>query len=308
MSAPLEGDQLRLVDGSLWVVKGCYHPPDGIVAVPRLFDGRRVKRLSESYEVVMRYYRHYVRFLPEFGRAVPVVPHHAVLNYLSSFVALGGVVKGVSRLYDVALDLAEILSKCGLTCGLSGSLLGGYYTEASDIDLVCVETGCSSYDCLKSWRRSGLIKNFTAAEASEESAEVSELVPVAVYEELLTDKLTQGVFKRVKYTLRIINCGAEKRLLGPYHYTRREEVILRLLNTAYETPAIYEVELLRPRIYEGLKTYLLTYRARLTELPPGTVIKGVGLLHLDFMRQFALINLDDPKSAVEFLALRGSSK
>ncbi|MEM4485684.1 MAG: hypothetical protein QW116_00400 [Zestosphaera sp.] len=301
MSVALEGDQLRLVDGSLWVVKGCHHPLDGVVAVPRIFEGRKLKRLHEAREIISRYYRHYERFLPEFGRAVPVVPHNAILEYLTALTAFEKIVKGSSRLYDVALELAELLSECGLKCGLSGSLLGGYHTATSDIDLVCVETGLSSYDCLKSLRELGLIKNITAAEAVEESAAVGELLPGVMHEELLMNKLTQGTFKEVKYTLRVVDCSSEEGVLGPYHHTRREHMVVKLLNTTYKTPAVYDVELLRPHLHEGLKAYLLTYRARLTELPSGTVIKADGLLHLDLERRFVLVSLDDPESVIESL-------
>ncbi len=301
MSSVLEGDQLRLSDGSLWVVKGCYHPPDGIVAVPRLFEGGRFKRLREIQDVLLRYYRHYMRFLPALGRMVPVVPRHAVVEYLSSFEAVRRVSKGVSRLHDVALDLSELLSACGFECGLSGSLLGGYFTQDSDVDLVCTELVTSGYRCLEYMRRSGITKGLTGGEALEEVSSVSELIPSRSHEELLTRKLTQGTFKGVKYTLRVLDCREEGRLLGPYIMTREERVLVRLTSTTYRTPAVYAVELLRPQSFRGLETYLLSYRARLTELPPGTIIKGSGLMHLRLEDKTAVINLDTPESTLEFL-------
>ncbi|MGC8975930.1 MAG: hypothetical protein ACP5KB_07030 [Thermoprotei archaeon] len=297
----VEGDMLRLRDGSLWVVKGCYHPPEGVVAVPRVFEGRKIKRLSEAYLIVWRYYRHYMRFLPELGKVAPVIPHYEIYGCLKS---LGGVVRlheNLSRLHDVALDLIKLLSGRGLECGLSGSLLGGYYTEDSDVDLVCVDQLTNSYEVLRELRDSRITENLSLSDALEEALSVSELVPSTHHVRILQRKLTQGKFRGIKYTLRVLDCGEEKEFLGPYDTNIEELVIIKLLSTSHKTPAVYRVSLLRPELARGANAHLISYRARLTELPQGTLIKGRGLIHIRYRDELLLVDFDSPNSFLEFI-------
>ena len=292
---------IRLRDGSLWVVKGCHHPLDGVVAVIRVFEGRRVKRLGEAYEIMGRYYRHYMRFLSEFGKVVPVVPREEVSEYVRGAESREVLREGLSRLHAATLEFIDLLSGYGLKCGLSGSLLGGYYTAGSDIDLVCAEGRVSSYEVLRALREEGVTESLSPTEALEEVLVVGELIPSEPHARILTRKLTQGKFKGIKYTLRILDCGEERGLLGPYDVNREEHVLIKLTNTTHKTPAVYEVSVLRPRIpYE--KAYLISYRARLTELPQETLIAGKGLTHSRLDEGLLIIDFDAPNTTIEFMS------
>ncbi|MEO3993618.1 MAG: hypothetical protein QN229_04905 [Desulfurococcaceae archaeon TW002] len=299
----VEGDMIRLRDGSLWVVKGCYHPPEGIVAVLRVFRDRdkKIKKLSSVYGIISRYYRHYMRFLPELGKVVPVIPHYVVSDYLKSLAVVKELSEGLSHLHRVALNLIKLLSSRGLVCGLSGSLLGGYYTQDSDIDLICVEQSLNSYEILKELMKMEIVEHLSWNDALEEVSVVGELVPGNHHVKFLQHKLTQGKFKGIKYTLRILNCGEEKEFLGPYDATLEERVIIKLDSTSYKTPAIYKVSVLRPKLTQNVRTYLISYRARLTELPQGALIAGKGLIHLRLDDRLAVIDFDTPDSFLEYI-------
>ena len=296
-----EGDMIRLHDNSLWVIKGCYHPFRGVVAILRVFEGRKIKRLSDAYVIMSRYYRHYLRFLPELGKVVPVVPHYEVSDYLISLRFVKELRRDLSYLHNAALDLIELLYSHGLECGLSGSLLGGYYGRDSDIDLVCIERSSNSYEVLKELRNSRLTEHLSLNDALEEVSSVGELVPIHHHVKILQRKLTQGRFKRIKYTLRVLNCDEEKKFLGPYDTTLEELVMIKLITTTHKTPAIYRANLLRPQLTQDVDAYLISYRARLTELPEGTIIFGKGLIHLRYRDKLLLVDFDTPNSSLEFI-------
>ena len=263
-------------DRSLWVVKGCYHPPNGVVAVPRLFGGRRVKRFRDSLAIVARYYRHYMRYLPVLGLRVPVVPWSDVREYLSVFEEGLGVLEGSGELVRACRGLVRLLSDyCGLKCGVSGSLLGGYYTGSSDVDLICIDRE-GAYGCLKRLRELGYLKPLSGRLFWSELAEISESLSAEDHARLVSSKVLQGVFSGVKYTLRVVNCCEARlgRVLGPYRAAMTvSDVVLRVVSSDYRTPSIHGVEVVRPwTSYLSGEAVLISYRVRFTELPEGALV------------------------------------
>ena len=207
--AYLEGDLLELTDGSLWVVKGCVHP-SAPIAVPRLVSGKKVKRLGEALEVIARYYPFFTKYVPELGREAPVVSP-SWIRRTRRFLHFSDVdsITYVSRdeITSVAMELIKLLrEECGLQCGPTGSLLGGYARRESDVDINCVDRG-DTLECLRGLRTKGFLKPLPVKEFIKELPLVSETLGWDDMSKLVMHRLTQGVFKGLRYTLRITSCG-----------------------------------------------------------------------------------------------------
>ncbi len=310
---PVEGDIAVLSDGSVWIVKGCIHPADGIIAMPRFVGGRRLKKVGESFHIVRRYYRHYMRYVEGIGHEVPVIPWRDVRRYFSARertaeIACG---EGVALPKHVAeaINLIRVLSKsCDLTCWLTGSALGLYPSsgQGPDADVLCLDSAYA-LECIRRLRAEGVLSSLRPSEFLSEAFAVGEVLSPRTLVRLATRRLTQGSFNGVRYTLRLINCERITHVTGPYDLVlHAHEVAVLLKNSDYRFPAIYEARLLSPLM--GIRDALLvTHRVRLTELPAGTLILGSAVLYLPSAeRRFWVINFDMPPSHVNALYLNDS--
>ncbi|MCD6323536.1 MAG: hypothetical protein J7L55_00255 [Desulfurococcales archaeon] len=293
---PPEGSIIKLSDGSKWVVKGCVHPEDGYVAVPRLVGEKKLKTYGEAMRVIRRYYPHYLTRVPEIGRDVPVVPLEDIIEVLTPFDTFTPPETGLGR---KACALVEALrERCGLKCGIAGSLLGGYSSPDSDIDVVCMDSE-NAYTCLRALRQEGVLTPLSMDEFEVESREVAEGVGPSTLTALASSRITQGTYKGAKYTLKILNCVRERPYLGPYLSIRYEEAVAILKGFDYRSPSIYPVELLRPATpYK--EAVLLTHRVRFTELVEGALISGRALLHV--RDGVIVVSFDVPGSEVRAYA------
>ena len=295
---PIEGDELLLKDGSLWIVKGCYHLRNEYVAVPRVVNGKKIKTYEKQLEHVKRYYLHYIKYIPQIGFPTPLVPLKDLGMYIS-ITQVSSINK--SHLKSLGLELRELVQdECRTECGLTGSLLGKYSGKGSDIDLVCIDNA-DFPECLKKLRDEGLLPPITGKDFVTEYPEVKELINQEIHKELIRFKLTQGLFKGVKYTLKAINCEREKQLLGPYTFIYKGEILVKLLSTDYRAPSIYNVQVLRP-CSNVRNAYLLTHRVRLTELPKNSLVGGKGSILYKGMNS-VIISFDRPPSNIEFVAV-----
>ncbi len=288
-----EGYIIKHLDGSLWVAKGCYHLSDGLVAVPRLYGGVKIKRLNDAYSIIMRYYRHYVRFVRELGRYVPVVP----LRDVSVVVSPLDVVRRVKELgrvglINTAVELLDlIVYGCGCTAGFSGSLAGGYFREDSDIDIVVYSNTSKCYELLRRLRSEGVLKPMDRNLAYIEYLEVGEGGDEGLIE-LMMRRVLQGVFKGYRYTIRLINCEDPGTLVSDYVVIPDETLILRVVDNShsYTTPAIYWCELISPTTYYSSRVKLVTHRIRYSELGVGTLLRTRTPLYV--LSNYNVVNLD----------------
>jgi len=282
---PVEGDIVELRDGSIWVVKGCWHGCEGLVAVPRVVLGRKVKRLSEAYEVVLRYYRHFVKYVEEIGREVPVVPLSEVLRVLRWSI------EGIKPQQPLVRDVLGKLWEAGLRCGVAGSYLGGYYGKASDVDVHCLDLP-GSYERLCRLYEDGVLEHLGPGAVWEEVHEVSEGIEVVRHTQLMMRKLLQGVYRGVRLTLRFINCERIKPLLGPYVDVRPAELLVKVVASDYRTPSVIEAEVVRSSTRVPSALYLVSHRVRYAEIPEGTLISVEGFVRLSSGGLY-VVNLDE---------------
>ncbi len=172
----IEGYMFEHRDRSLWVVKGCYQPCGGLIAVPKFHDNFKFKKYVDAYAHILRYYRHYMRFVNEIGREVPLVPLNDVLRLINPLEVVYELkelrAKGIVR---AALELLEIIvDGCSCSAGLSGSLAGGYFTDSSDIDIVVYSRLHACYDLLRRLRREGVLAPLNYGQAYAELLETYE--------------------------------------------------------------------------------------------------------------------------------------
>ncbi len=197
---PMEGFMLSLTDGSVWAVKGCIHPENRVVAIPRRGWWGKTKTLGKSLGIVRRYYRHYITRLST-GDEAPAVPHYDIKQVLapSTRCPSGGV-------GDACRALLDVLTRCGV-CGVTGSLLSGDWGPESDIDIVCYFVD----DPEKCLERIAESENFSPFErfASVEVASVSEGIPRRAHESMISQRLLQGFFMGVPYTLKFVDCSRD---------------------------------------------------------------------------------------------------
>ncbi len=272
MLGPIEGDEVVLQDGSIWCVKGCYHPEGHVIAIPRVVHGRVIKRFHESYQVISRYYRHFLRHVPEVGYEVPLVPLTFVSKYLRA-LQTKCYEDLPKNLYKACVELIEILSSLNIQCGLSGSILGRYYTRSSDIDIVCLDRS-NVYDELLKLRRENVLRPLNVNEFLKELISVSEVLNVESHLRLIKFKVLQGIFKGVRYTLKVVNCSRMSNVLGPYKFRLKvNNVLVKIIRSDYRIPCILEAQLIRPSDILGAKKLrLLSHRIRFTEIPEGSII------------------------------------
>ncbi len=282
-----EGDIIKHKDGSVWVVKGCVHPLEGFVAIPRVVDGKKLKRVVEVEEVINRYYLHYIKNLPEIGRDVPVVPKRDV------FEVRRWSIEGRNCSNTFLQQLLQTFDSLGLNCGIAGSNLGGYSSAESDIDIHCFSSP-DAYNKVSSLYSQGVLKHLDFGEAVREVVEVSESIELKKHAELITRRYLQGMYERKRVTIRIVDCDQVKKFLGPYVDFKKAELIVRVVESDYRTPSVLRAEVVRTSVRANGYVHLLTHRLRLAELPVGTLLHIEGTTSINTYGNL-VVNLDESK-------------
>ena len=297
----LEGDCVELHDGSIWIVKGCHHPINNVIALPRLVNGRKVKRISEALMIVYRYYRHFITYVDFIGKYVPAIPRPLIRKHFSALRAQCP--KDAGDIGQLCSELVDLLySECGLRCGVTGSLLYGGYSRDSDIDLVCVDAGGRAYNCLVRLREEGVLKKLSPADFVVEYVQVSEGLNFSDHLKLALSRVTQGKYGSRRYTLRIISPERESLVLGPYIFERYvTNVIAKIVSSDFRTPSVYAADVLKPYIAISGEAFIVSFRVRFTEIPENSVLLISNALLALRRDGTIVISLDNPGTYVKIL-------
>ncbi len=262
----------------LWVVKGCFHGKNRVIALPRYgLDGVKVKEFARSLEIARKYeFMVYDEYLDLMVPAIPVEEIEYCLNPFNvDTTGLDGIGEKAWRLKLIIAERAGI----GLeSIGITGSLLAKKIIprlESADIDIVVrgVEESKRVYSALRELRGEGVLSSINSPVHRE--LEVQD--PKTRYT-LMKNRLLEGLYENTPYSIRLIPC---RRPHFPKNKIRRLgwwEGIIEIIEPIqpYIMPYQYRVRAIKTNS-SYKPTSLISYRMRFSELPIGLrlYVKGV---------------------------------
>ncbi|ACP38833.1 hypothetical protein [Saccharolobus islandicus] len=240
----------------IWSVKGCYHPDGYAVALPRLVDGIKIKRLNDALEIVRSKFSNLLKYIDEIGFSVPLVPLNES-EILDPFNF---------KVFDN--KLREFLSFFDREVGITGSYL--YLGKGNDMDLLSFKP--EHYHMLEELRKKGITRPLLTVEDSE-----IETLDYSSFKLLKSKRVLEGTFEGQGYTFKIVQCeefGQVKEIKEFDGHIRIDKLI-----KPFTIPVKYLA------IDDSGNEYILTsFRIRFTELSPNTImyIKGKILVREKF--------------------------
>jgi hypothetical protein len=247
-----EGYMLKYGD-AVWSVKGCDHPEGYAVALPRVFKGRKIKRLGESMKIVMENFQSIVTYYDNVGFQVPLVP-------LSESTIIDPF--QVTPKDPLSREFSSFFPRVGIT----GSM--AYSDSWRDVDFLSVDS--SDYNILRRLRSGGVTSPLSTVNESE-----IETLDRESFKVLKQERVTEGKFRDMEYTFKIVECVS----FPPVQERREVEGDLTVLDEIkpFSLPVMYRGEM----IIKGdatIPVYLTSYRTRFTELKRGTKLRIKGVL------------------------------
>lgn len=292
---PLEGDFIEAADSLIFDVKGLLHPPDRVIAyiryVPhpngeRQCQGQRFRKiydLDERRSVLIQSYRDYLYFDPVFNREMQGVPRNKLLKHYDPQHKIRQMIQSsmLDRLETRSLEMLDLLrSATGLSnadFGISGSLLVGLHTQASDIDLVAYG-GNSCTKVVEALRalhnEGGSIRRYRASELwrLRESRLMSTSMAFQDFVWHEERKSLQGIFQESDYFVRCVKNPIEvtERYSDNTYFPLGQAVIEAVVVDDSEgifTPSRYLIDC--TRVVEGPKninpSQIASFRGRFSE-------------------------------------------
>jgi len=229
---PLEGDFVEAADSLIFDVKGLLHPPDRVVAYVRYLPDptgerqrqglrfRKVYDLDERRIVLAQLYPSYLYFDAVFNREMQGVPRSRILKYYDPREKVRQITQSslIDHLETRSLEFLDLLrAATGLPIedfGISGSVLVGLHTRASDIDLVVYggNSGAKVAEALHTLHNEdGPVRRYKASELwrLRESRLMSRSMSLRDFVRHEERKSLQGIFRDADYFVRCVRHPGE---------------------------------------------------------------------------------------------------
>lgn len=291
-----EGDLIETLDGNIFDVKGLVHPPDKIIAFIRFTPDpqgerernnkhfRKVYPLQDRYDLLRERFPQYLVFDSVFNEWLCEVPVQQVKRHYEPQKCLSQLrrKKVVQELEKQTLQFAQSLQQEAMVpwkaLGVSGSLLIGLHTDASDIDLIVYgSSNCQKvHDVLKSLvcSKTGLVKSYTTSELEALFDFRSKDTNVSFEDFVRTEsrKVLQGKFGQRDYFIRCVKEWDEiSEQYGSVDYEPAGEAKIKATiaddSEMIYTPCTYRLE--EVEVLEGMKiehlTEIVSFRGRFCE-------------------------------------------
>jgi len=241
----IEGYMLKYLD-TIWAVKGCYHPEGYAVAVPRLYKGKKIKKMEDALQLARQEFPFLFRYVEEIGFDVPLVPlkDSEILDPFSKVVE-----------DEVVIEFMKYFKA---KIGITGSML--YSNSYNDMDFVSINE--NDYQTLLELREKGITSPLNVVNESEvEGLNIKDFLHLKGY------RILEGIFKGVPYTFKIVSCED----FGVVEGKEKFEGIVEIIRAEkpYSLPVKY---------YTDKGVYLTSFRTRYTELKEGTKLYVNGIL------------------------------
>ena len=300
---PIEGYIVEAL-GMLWMVKGCYQPPQYVIALPRYgYGGSRIHSLLSSLSIAA-----------ELGciavdsclkRAVPVIPRAAILRVLNPLDAVSR-----SALDARAREFIEIIAcESGLDTsdiGITGSYLAKTVVRSivpRDLDIIVYgeEAGARLYRALSKLRREGITEPASAKQFKPGSMNVESWLRLA------RRRVLEGVYKDLEYSVRAVRCVEEEPCTSWIEVIGRTKLLIEITEhvSPFIMPYRYRARVLRiekdPKgiLREGMTIDITSQRMRFSEIPLGTKLRVETTLL--FVDGEPVLDFDRPGTRVEVL-------
>jgi len=236
---------LKYLD-AIWAVKGCFHPDGYAVAIPRVYKGKRVKKMEEALQLVRQKFPFLLKYVEEIGFEVPLVP-------LKDSEILDPFRKTVED--EIVKEFMKYFRR---KIGITGSML--YSRSCADMDFLSFND--EDYRTLIDLRKNGITQSLKMINKNE-----VEGLNERDFLYLKENRVIEGVFKGRPYTFKIVKCEDFGVVEGKEKFEGVVEIVKA--EKPYSLPVKY---------YTDKGFYLTSFRIRFTELKEGMKLYVNGIL------------------------------